>query len=103
MVDAQEAGIDHFNVIIAHLASKGRKIVAGVNTLTPEDIITCFKVNTLGFLALLQAVIALLKNAVAPELVVVSSLSGSIKFTVAANSAVASCGVSKAGMNWIIK
>jgi NAD(P)-dependent dehydrogenase (short-subunit alcohol dehydrogenase family) len=100
--ELQAAGIDNLDIVIANAGHMGKEIVATVNTVKAEDVMTCFNVNTLGSLVLFQAVRPLLEKSKASKFVVMSSASGSIaSMETFGTSVVSSYGISKAGLNWV--
>ncbi|KAJ5164355.1 Short-chain dehydrogenase/reductase SDR [Penicillium coprophilum] len=94
--------VDHIDVVVANAGGAGEKGLISLDLVSPESAADVFTVNTLGPLALYQAVKPLLEKAQAPKWVSVSSAAGSIgRLEVHGAHIVPAYGIAKAGLNWL--
>lgn len=98
---ANLAGVDHIDVVVANAGGAGENAMVPLDVVSAEIVTDTFTVNTLGPLALYQAVKPLLEKSQAPKWVSVSSAAGSIGRLEAHKAHIAPAyGIAKAGLNW---
>nr|WBY61500.1 SDR [Penicillium turbatum] len=94
--------VDHIDVVVANAGGAGEKGIIPLDVVSSEIVTDVFTVNSLGPLALYQAVKPLLEKSQAPKWVSVSSAAGSIGRLELHKAHIAPAyGIAKAGLNWI--
>ncbi|KAL7624839.1 hypothetical protein AAE478_004053 [Parahypoxylon ruwenzoriense] len=93
-------GIDHIDIIIANAG--GSPPVVPLDEVSQDDMITAFRTNVCGPLALFQAFKPLLQKSEKPKWVSISSIGSSLGIMPQMRTDLTPAyGTSKAGLNWI--
>jgi NAD(P)-dependent dehydrogenase (short-subunit alcohol dehydrogenase family) len=94
--------VDHIDIVVANAGGAGGNGMIPLDVVSSEIARDIFTVNTLGPLALYQAVKPLLEKSQAPKWVSISSAAGSIgRLEVHQAHIVPAYGIAKAGLNWL--
>lgn len=96
----QDAGIGHIDVVIANAG--GYPIPAALDSVSRDELASCFEVNAAAPLLLFQTLKPLLQKASAPKWIVISTSAGSIGYIgVIGSHILPAYGASKAALNWL--
>ncbi|KAJ5184628.1 Short-chain dehydrogenase/reductase SDR [Penicillium cf. griseofulvum] len=94
--------VDHIDIVVANAGGAGEEGMTPLDAVSSVVATDVFAVNTLGPLALYQAVKPLLERSQAPKWISVSSAAGSIgRLEVHKAHIVPAYGIAKAGLNWL--
>ncbi len=96
----EAAGVRYIDVVVAN-AGGNRDKITPLDDISTEEVLDLFELNTVGPLALFQAVKPLLQKSKTPKWASVSSAAGSItKLEVYRAHVAPAYGIAKAGLNW---
>lgn len=100
VAELEAKGIDHVDIVIANAG--GSPPVVPLDDVSADDMITAFRINVLGPLALWQALRPLLKKSANPKWTSISTIGSSMTLMPKMGSQMTPAyGTSKAGLNWI--
>ncbi|KAF6829562.1 toxin biosynthesis [Colletotrichum plurivorum] len=98
--DLEAKGIDHVDIVIANAG--GSPPVVPLDQVSGEDMLTAFRTNVLGPLALWQALHPLLKRSAKPKWVSMSTVGSSMTLMPEMGTHMTPAyGTSKAALNWL--